>query len=70
MWASRFMEDMAGEGEQSWRSQLVAAGHDCFPVLKGIVEYDETIVRFINHISIIGTDLHIEDTLIKADLPG
>lgn len=28
---------------------------------KGIVEYDETIVRFINHISIVGTDLHIEE---------
>lgn len=33
------LEDMAGNGPESWRSRLLAAGYTCEPVLRGLVEY-------------------------------
>lgn len=34
------INDMAGEDENSWRSRIVMAGHNCVPVLRGIAEYE------------------------------
>lgn len=51
------LEDMAGEGEQSWRSQLVAAGHDCVPVLKGTVEYDAVAQIWLDHLKVLAEDM-------------
>lgn len=50
------LEDMAGEGEHSWRSQLVAAGHECIPVLKGTVEYDGVAQIWLDHLKILAED--------------
>lgn len=34
------LQDMAGQGEGSWRSRLEAAGFSCTPVLRGMVEQE------------------------------
>lgn len=50
------LEDMAGEGEKSWRSQLVAAGRECIPVLKGTVEYDGVARIWLDHLRAMAED--------------
>ena len=42
--------DMAGDGEDSWKSVLTKAGIECVPILKGTAEYDSFIDIWVSHI--------------------
>ena len=44
------LEDMAGKGQDSWRARIVAAGHECVPVLKGTVEYPDIAEIWLDHL--------------------
>ncbi len=37
---SHALNDMAGDDDTSWKSQLMAAGYTCHPVLRGMVEQE------------------------------
>ena len=52
------LEDMAGEDGRSWRSLIVAAGHDCVPVLKGTVEYDGLAQIWLEHLGKLAETLN------------
>jgi len=43
--------DMAGDGNDSWKSILTKAGIECVPILKGTAEYDSFIDIWVSHIS-------------------
>lgn len=43
--------DMVGDGEDSWKSQLEAAGIECEAVLKGAGEYDRLVTFWLKHLS-------------------
>lgn len=57
------LEDMAGDGEQSWRSQIVAAGHECIPVLKGTVEYDGVAQIWLDHLKVLAESASIDSKM-------
>lgn len=42
--------DMAGDGEDSWKSILTKAGLTCVPILKGTAEYDNFVDIWVSHI--------------------
>ena len=44
------MNDMAGEGEDSWKSILTSAGIKSVPILKGTAEYDEIVEIWVDHL--------------------
>ncbi|MCP4024019.1 MAG: sirohydrochlorin cobaltochelatase [Desulfobacteraceae bacterium] len=43
--------DMAGDEEDSWKSQLTKAGIQCIPVLKGTAEFDAFLDIWVGHIN-------------------
>lgn len=55
------LDDMAGEGENSWRSRIVAAGHDCVPILRGTVEYAGLAQIWLDHLQKLANTLTMED---------
>lgn len=44
------LRDMAGEHAGSWRSRIEAVGHECAPVLRGTVEYEEFTAIWLEHL--------------------
>ena len=42
--------DMAGPGEDSWKSILEKEGIQCVPVLKGTAEYQEFVDIWVDHL--------------------
>lgn len=42
--------DMAGPGEDSWKSILTAAGIECVPILKGTAEYANFVDIWVDHL--------------------
>lgn len=42
--------DMAGDGNDSWKSNLTKAGIQCVPILKGTAEYDDFVAIWVDHI--------------------
>jgi sirohydrochlorin cobaltochelatase len=42
--------DMAGDGDDSWKTILTNAGIQCLPILKGTAEYDNFIDIWVSHI--------------------
>ncbi|MBQ9407656.1 MAG: sirohydrochlorin cobaltochelatase [Desulfovibrio sp.] len=44
------LEDMAGQGRQSWRGRIEAAGHQCLPVFVGIAEYAGVAEIWLRHL--------------------
>jgi sirohydrochlorin cobaltochelatase len=42
--------DMAGEGDDSWKSMFEAAGIECKPVLKGFAEYDPFVDIWVSQL--------------------
>jgi len=42
--------DMAGDGDDSWKSILTKAGIQCVPILKGTAEYDDFVAIWVDHI--------------------
>jgi sirohydrochlorin cobaltochelatase len=44
------LQDMAGEGETSWRSRIEATGRSCIPVLKGMAEYTGFAEIWLRHL--------------------
>jgi len=42
--------DMAGDGDDSWKSVLTKAGIQCVPILKGTAEYDDFVAIWVDHI--------------------
>ena len=44
------LEDMAGENGHSWRSRIVAHGHQCRPVLMGTAEYAGVAEIWLRHL--------------------
>lgn len=44
-------QDMAGEGPQSWKSHIEAAGIECLPVLVGAAEYEGFVDIWIHHLA-------------------
>ncbi|PRY96221.1 sirohydrochlorin cobaltochelatase [Marinilabilia salmonicolor] len=42
--------DMAGEEKESWKSQLEAEGFEVDVVMKGLAEYDEVVMIWIDHL--------------------
>ena len=42
--------DMAGDGDNSWRSILTKAGISCVPILKGTAEYEPFVEIWTDHI--------------------
>jgi sirohydrochlorin cobaltochelatase len=42
--------DMAGDGDDSWKSILTKAGIQCFAILKGTAEYDDFVNIWVDHI--------------------
>ncbi len=49
--------DMAGKGEDSWKSLFEAAGINCHIVLKGIAEYDAFTGIWVDHLKTAVSDL-------------
>ncbi len=45
------VQDMAGEGADSWRSHIEGAGMECVPVLRGMVEYAGLVDIWIEHLA-------------------
>lgn len=43
--------DMAGEGPDSWKSQLEAEGFKVNVVMKGLAEYDSIVQIWVNHLT-------------------
>ncbi|WBF68351.1 sirohydrochlorin cobaltochelatase [Desulfovibrio subterraneus] len=43
-------KDMAGEGPDSWKSHIEAAGFECLPVLVGVAEYPGFVDIWIRHL--------------------
>ena len=43
------INDMAGDGEDSWKNRLAELGTECRCVLKGLGEYPEIRELFIRH---------------------
>jgi len=44
------VNDMAGDGKDSWKSVLTGAGIRCVPVLKGTAAYDEIVDIWMSHL--------------------
>ena len=44
--------DMAGDGEDSWRSILTKAGIECVPILKGVAEYEPFVDIWVDHLAV------------------
>ncbi|PID92216.1 MAG: sirohydrochlorin cobaltochelatase [Bacteroidetes bacterium] len=44
------LNDMAGEEEDSWKSQLESKGYVVKPILKGLAEYAEVVDIWIDHL--------------------
>ncbi len=44
--------DLAGDGDDSWKHAIVALGIECVPVLKGLAEIDDVVVVWMNHLSV------------------
>ncbi|MFP4475307.1 MAG: sirohydrochlorin cobaltochelatase [Desulfatibacillaceae bacterium] len=42
--------DMAGDGEDSWKSVLTKAGIECETVLRGTAEYDDYVAIWVDHL--------------------
>ncbi len=42
--------DMAGDGDDSWKSILTKAGIQCIPILKGTAEYDDFVAIWVDHL--------------------
>jgi len=42
--------DMAGDGDDSWKSILTKAGFQCVPILKGTAEYDDFVAIWVDHL--------------------
>ena len=42
--------DMAGDEADSWKSILMQAGFQCFPILKGTAEYDVFVDIWVDHL--------------------
>lgn len=42
--------DMAGDGDHSWKSILEKSGIECVPVLKGTAEYESFVEIWTDHI--------------------
>ena len=42
--------DMAGNGEDSWKSIFTKAGIHCIPILKGTAEFDEFVDIWVDHV--------------------
>ncbi|MCF8061444.1 MAG: sirohydrochlorin cobaltochelatase [Deltaproteobacteria bacterium] len=42
--------DLAGEGEDSWKSVLSRAGVECVPVLRGTAELDPMVAIWVDHL--------------------
>ena len=55
------LEDMAGQGAQSWRSRIEASGHECVPVLKGTVEHDSVARVWLDHLVCLASDINFEE---------
>ena len=51
-------EDLAGQGEHSWRSRLEEAGFSCRPVLCGAVEYQGLLSIWMRHLEQAVRALH------------
>ncbi len=44
------LADMAGDGPQSWRSRIMAQGHDCIAILRGTAEYEAVAEIWLNNL--------------------
>lgn len=44
------LQDMAGDGRESWRSRIEATGRSCVPVLKGTAEYAGFAEIWLRHL--------------------
>ncbi len=44
------MNDMAGSGDDSWKSVLTDVGIKCVPILKGTAEYDNMVSIWVDHL--------------------
>ena len=44
------LQDMAGEGAQSWRSRIEGEKRQCLPVLKGLAEYPGVAEIWLRHL--------------------
>lgn len=44
------LEDMAGPGEDSWRTRIESTGRECIPVLKGTAEYAGFAEIWLHHL--------------------
>lgn len=42
--------DMAGDGQDSWKSILTQAGYQCEPILKGTADYPEIVDVWLDHL--------------------
>lgn len=51
------LDDMAGEGPESWRSRLAAVGIDSKPVLHGLIEYPACIELWLDRLATALADL-------------
>lgn len=54
------INDMAGEEEDSWKSQLESKGYTVQPILKGLAEYEEVVDIWIDHLKCVMGELHGE----------
>ncbi len=45
-------QDMAGDGPDSWKSQIIAAGISCRPVLTGVAEYSGFVDIWLEHLNV------------------
>ena len=54
------LNDMTGEGEESWKSMLTAKKYQVIPVLKGLGSNDAFASIFVDH---------IRDAARDADIP-
>lgn len=46
------MRDMAGENEDSWKMRIMRAGHECAPVLKGLIQSPLFADRWLENLRI------------------
>lgn len=52
--------DMAGAGQTSWKSQLVAAGYEVLPVMHGLGDNADVRRLFVDHLQTAATEAGIE----------
>lgn len=56
--------DMAGDGPDSWRSRLAAAGYEGLPVLRGLVEYPEFANLWLDRLHMAVNGLGLEPSAL------